>query len=126
MLNKDIFKMAKICSDKGIRVKMETNGTLFNESDYKHVVRYFDEIEFSVDGADAKTYEKYRVGGNFDKVLANIEGIVRQRGISKRPRIIIQFLVMKHNQHQKNEILRLGRSLGIDGVRFKSVLIQPV
>jgi MoaA/NifB/PqqE/SkfB family radical SAM enzyme len=30
-------------------------------------------MKVSIDGASQETYEQYRVGGNFDKVIANVK-----------------------------------------------------
>jgi len=39
---------------------------------------------------------------------------------SKTPHIIFQFLVVKPNEHQMNDIKILGKELGVDEVRFKT------
>src|SRR5664279_1562232 len=39
---------------------------------------------------------------------------------SKTPKIILQFLVLKSNQHQLNEIRKLGKELGVDKVELKT------
>ena len=48
---------------------LTTNGQLFSERNSRQTVNSFDIVEISVDGSDAAEYEKYRIGGNFQKLL---------------------------------------------------------
>jgi radical SAM protein with 4Fe4S-binding SPASM domain len=38
----------------------------------------------------------------------------------KKPRVILQFLVLKSNQHQVKHIQQLGKDLGVDNVELKT------
>ena len=53
---------------------ISTNGLPLDESKISRLAESgIDEITFSVDGADQQTYGRYRQGGNFAKLLKNID-----------------------------------------------------
>lgn len=84
-----------------------------------------DRLIISLDGTDAETYVKYRRGGDYNKVIANIKTMVaarNSRGVP-HPFLELQFLVLKHNEHQIDEIKKLGKELGVDKVTLKTAQV---
>lgn len=75
-------------------------------------------ICFSIDGADKPTYESIRRGSNFDTVCANIRYLTERRS-NLRPLVMINFVIMKNNFHQLEDIIRLASEIGVDQVNFK-------
>ena len=65
---------------------------------------------------------KYRKGGDFDLVIANIKSFVelRNKHKNKLPWVELQFIVFKHNEHQISEIKELGKQLKVDSVSIKT------
>jgi radical SAM protein with 4Fe4S-binding SPASM domain len=70
-------------------------------------------------------YEQYRVGGKLDKVIEGAKNIVKWKKElkSKTPFVIFQFLVVKPNEHQVNEINALGKEIGVNAVWFKTAQV---
>ena len=123
LLNKDIFKMAKYAESKGLKTMISTNTTI--------LARYVDEIfdsEISritvcLDGASKETHENYRIGSDFEKIKENIRLICqekKERNLTK-PQVTLQFVVMKHNEHEVGDIIEIARSLGVDNLNLKTV-----
>ncbi len=123
LLNKDIFKMSKYAESKGIKTMLSTNTTILD--------RYLDEIfesEISrmivcLDGASKETHESYRIGSDFERIKENIRLLCREkkgRNLAK-PQITLQFVVMKHNEHEVGDIIEIARSLGVDNLNLKTV-----
>ena len=82
-----------------------------------------DVLIVSLDGVTQEVYEKYRVGGRLDRVLDNVELLVRKKrelGYTT-PHIEWQFIVMRHNEHQIDDARKLGAELGVDSVILKNV-----
>ena len=75
-----------------------------------------DQIYISFDGLDQETYEKYRVRGSFERVVEGVKSLLAQRAALGRsnPIVELQFLVMKHNEHQIGEFRRMAQDLGAD------------
>jgi len=82
-------------------------------------------VIISLDGIDQESYEKYRVGGNLQKVISSIENIVEAKKKRKNtsPYIILQFLLFKHNILQIPEIKELAKKLGVDKLELKTAQV---
>ena len=125
LLNTDIFKMVRYAESAGIRIRISTNATLLD--------RYIDELFSSrltqlvvcLDGASKETHEAYRVGSKFETVRDNIRLVCAEK--AKRaveyPHIKLQFVVMKHNEHEMGKIEGLARELGVDTLSLKSTFL---
>lgn len=125
-LNKDFFRMAAYAHDKGIYSATSTNGHYLSPENAKKTVDSgLSEVIISIDGTTPETYSAYRIGGNLEKVLKGVKNLVeaREEAKSLHPFIVIQFLVVKPNEHQIEEIQELGTQLGVDKVVLKTAQI---
>lgn len=125
-LNTNFLKMAKYASDRNIYTATSTNGHYLTEANAKKTVESgLSEVIISIDGTTQEVYQQYRVGGQLDKVLEGVKRLVKAREEAKSltPYIIIQFLVVKPNEHQIEDIKVLGKELGVDNVLFKTAQI---
>jgi len=127
LLNRSTFAMVKYAKQMGIKyVKLATNGTLLTEAKARAMVNSgLDYVSISLDGASAGTYKQFRIGGNFNTVVKNIERLVAIRDEAGRgPEIELQFIIMSHNEHEVADIEALARKLKVDKLRLKTVLIK--
>ncbi|HET9056273.1 MAG TPA: radical SAM/SPASM domain-containing protein [Chitinophagaceae bacterium] len=125
-LNPEFLDMVKYASQKKIYTATSTNAHfLTDELAKKTVESNLDRLIISIDGSTQEVYEKYRVGGNLDKVISGAKNIVKWRKAlkSKKPFIIFQFLVVKPNEHQLTDIKNLAREIGVDDVWFKTAQV---
>lgn len=125
-LNTSFLDMVKYASDKGIYTATSTNAHYLNdEAARKTVESGLDRLIISIDGTTQETYKQYRVGGNLEKVIEGAKNIVKWKKElnSKTPFVFFQFLVVKHNEHQIEEIQQLAKEIGVDEVRFKSAQV---
>jgi radical SAM protein with 4Fe4S-binding SPASM domain len=125
-LNKDFLEMVKYASGKGIYTATSTNAHyLTDEAARKTVESGLDRLIISIDGTTQEVYQQYRVGGKIDKVIAGAKNIVKWKKElkSKTPFVFFQFLVVKPNEHQIEEIKKLGAEIGVDEVRFKTAQV---
>ena len=120
-LNKDIYSMIAYANKRNIVTSVSTNFHHFSEplAD-KLLSSGLDILILSVDGASQESYEKYRVGGDFQKVIGNISLLVKkkQERAIKRPFIFWQFLVMRHNEHEIEAAKQIAGELGVDKITF--------
>ncbi len=119
LLNEEIFDMISYAKSKKIATSFNTNFTFLDEhSAERLILSGVGHIKISLDGTSGESYAKYRVGGDFNKVVNNIKLLVKKRtDLNKtNPFIEIQFIVMKHNEDQITEMQRLCLDLGVDGL----------
>jgi len=82
--------------------------------------------KFSLDGATKETYEKIRVGADFDKIIRNIKALDRfKREKGKHfPQIEFHYLIMQQNIHECEQFIEFIDSLDIEcsGIMFSQLL----
>jgi radical SAM protein with 4Fe4S-binding SPASM domain len=123
LLNNDIFKMIEYCKSKKIMVLFTTNATLIDDAVAKKIVDSgLDYIVISVDGATSETFEKIRIGANFDQVMTNIKKLVAASTDSKKPRIIFHFCATNDNIEELPQVLKLAKDIGAYGVESLDVI----
>ena len=126
-LNPEFFNLIKYADNNNIYTSTSTNGHFLSPKNCENIVKCgLKKIIISVDGTTQETYEKYRIGGNLEKVIEGIKNLVltKQQLESKYPIAHIQFLVLKHNEHQIREIKSLAKSLGVNKLELKSAQIE--
>jgi len=74
LLNRDIVQMLEYCRGKFLALKVNTNASVLTE-EIIHTLLSSDVqiIVFSIDAADKELYEKVRVGGNFERLIRNLD-----------------------------------------------------
>jgi len=125
-LNPDFLEMVRYASSKGIYTATSTNAHFLTDQIAKQTIESgLDRLIISIDGTTQETYQQYRRGGNLEKVLAGTRNIIKwKRELkSKKPFVFFQFLVVKHNEHQIEDVKRLAKEMGVDQVRFKTAQV---
>lgn len=94
LLHKDLPRMVRYAKECGVLdVYFNTNAVLLNEDMIRKLIDAgLDRISISFEGFEKSTYEKYRVGSDFDLVVGNIirlKDIKKELGLSK-PLVRIQ------------------------------------
>jgi radical SAM protein with 4Fe4S-binding SPASM domain len=126
LLNSQIYEMIKIAKQYHIDTKIDSNLNQFSEEDAERMIAVgLDKIIVSIDGITPETYSKYRVGGDFNKVMNNLKLLLKKKRQLNRsnPYISWQFLVFRHNEHEIEEIKRMGNDLGVDHVGITKAFI---
>ncbi len=125
-LHPDFLEMVKFASSKKIYTATSTNAHYLNDNNAKRTIESgLDRLIISIDGTSQETYQQYRVGGQLNKVLEGAANLVKwKRELkSSTPFIIFQFLVVRHNEHQIDDVFRLAKEIGIDQVRLKTAQV---
>ena len=117
LLNKDIYRIIEYAKSKNIFVMISTNATMLNRKNAEKLINSgIDYVMVAVDGGSKETYEKYRIGGKYDKVLDNIKGLVQAKTELNKdlPFIEWQFIVFRHNEHEVRDVEANCYSMGIN------------
>ncbi len=122
-INPGFLDMVKEASDRGVYTITSTNGHFLNDANARRTIESgLDRLIISVDGTTQEVYQQYRKEGKLETVLQGARNLVRWKKELKSatPHLIFQFLVVKPNEHQMGEVVRLAAEIGIDEVKFKS------
>lgn len=125
-LNKNFLEMVSYASAKGIYTATSTNAHfLTDEMAKKTVESGLDRLIISLDGTTQEVYEQYRREGDIEKVIEGARNIVKwkRKLKSKKPFVFFQFLVVKPNEHQIEDVKQLAKEVGVDEVRFKTAQV---
>ncbi len=123
-LNPDFYEMLEYASKHRFYTMTSTNASL--ELDIERIVKSgLNKIIISMDGITEETYNNYRVNGDFELVLKNMQELVRCKEKLQRnaPYIVWQFIIMKHNENELEEVKHLAKELKIDKLEFKTAQI---
>ncbi|MEM9991172.1 MAG: radical SAM/SPASM domain-containing protein [Bacteroidota bacterium] len=125
-INPKFLDMVKYAHDKGIYTITSTNGHYLNDTNAKKTIESgLDRMIISVDGTTQETYENYRKRGKLETVLQGARNIVKWKKAmnSSTPHLIFQFLVVRPNEHQIDDIYRIAEEIGIDEVKLKTAQV---
>lgn len=118
--------LVKSASEKNIYTVTSTNAHFLTERKAKETIESgLDRILISIDGTTQETYEQYRIGGSLQKVIDGTKALVKAKREmkSKTPHIVFQFLVVKPNEHQIEEVKKLAKEIGVDDVKLKTAQV---
>lgn len=125
-LHPQFLDFVKKASSKKIYTATSTNAHyLTKENAIQTVESGLDRIIISIDGTTQDTYEQYRVGGDLAKVIEGTKNLIeaKQNLKSKTPYVVFQYLVVKPNEHQLQEVEKLAKELKVDDLAFKTAQV---
>lgn len=115
LLHPKLVEMVKYAKDSGIiEVQFNTNGLLLDEKKASELIDAgLDRIIISFDGATKETYEKIRVGSNYDIVVSNIKRFVKMRGERglKRPCLRVQMINMEETRNEIDSFVKMWKPI---------------
>lgn len=113
-LRKDLFELASLARDKGVRVALSTNGTLINEEVAEKIKQIgFAEVGISLDGIGEKNDHFRGKNGAYHAALTGIRNCA-SRGI----RVSLRLTITRFNYGEIPAIFHLVEEEGIDRVCF--------
>jgi hypothetical protein len=103
---------------------VSTNGLMLDEEKIRRLAASgLDEITFSVDGADQKTYERYRIGGDLKRLIGLMSAFVAERNRLGRevPFINWRYILFRWNDSRglMNRARRLAARIGVDRLTWE-------
>jgi AdoMet-dependent heme synthase len=121
LYRRDIFELAKLATDRGVRVALATNGTLVTRDVAQKIVDAgVKRVSISLDGADAQTHDSFRgIPGSFEAAVYGFQNL-KKLGMP----VQINMTIAKHNGAQLPAVLELAKTLGADALH--TFLLVPV
>jgi radical SAM protein with 4Fe4S-binding SPASM domain len=126
-INKHFFDFVRIAKERNIYITTSTNGHYFTDENIRQTIKSgLDSMIVSIDGVTQDSFEKYRVGGNLEKVVEGTKKLMleKKKRKSRTPNVALQFLVMKHNESEIEAVRELGKEMGVDRVLIKNIEVR--
>ncbi|MFH0864273.1 MAG: radical SAM protein [Candidatus Gottesmanbacteria bacterium] len=122
LLHPQLWDFIKYAKEKGLRVGISTNATLLTKKQSVALLNStVDYLILALDGSSKTTYEKIRVGANFQQVENNINTYLNLKRQSKKsPFTVLQFITLNENEKEKELFSKKWRIPGVDAIRIKS------
>ncbi len=117
LLNKDLIRIIEYAKRKNIYVMMSTNATAMTASYNKRLIdSEIDYIMVAIDGGSNETYQQYRRGGDYDKVLQNVKDMLSQREEKggSMPFMEWQYIVFRHNEQEVQSTEQMAYEIGFN------------
>ncbi len=114
LLRKDLFLLANLAREYGIRIALSTNGTLITDGVAREIDRLgFAEVGISLDGIGANNDHFRGKNGAFEAALRGIRSC-----IALGLRVSLRLTITRYNYQDISEIFQLVEAEGIDRVCF--------
>jgi MoaA/NifB/PqqE/SkfB family radical SAM enzyme len=123
-LHPQVLEIIRLLKSHAVFVKISTNGNYRKDIAEDLVASGCDHIIFSIDGDTQEVYEKYRKGGDLERVLENMRRIVKARASarSRTPFLEARLVLMAHNEGRVRKVRDLAMALGIDAFSVKKCI----
>jgi radical SAM protein with 4Fe4S-binding SPASM domain len=125
-LHPRFLELVQYATTKKIYTSTSTNAHFLTDANARKTVESgLDRLIISIDGTSQETYEAYRKGGKLHKVIEGTRNILKWKKElnSSTPHVIFQFMVVKPNEHQIQEVHQLAQALGVNEVALKTAQI---
>ena len=109
-LDQNLEDYIRFAADHGfIDIMLNTNGTLLTEERARKVLKSgITRLRFSLDAATKETFEKVRLGANYDTTMKNIERFLEIKKQEKcdLPVVGVNFCKTKFNEHEEEAFIK--------------------
>ena len=110
-IHRDFLKNFDSKNYSEVRIKLQTNGLLLTPEMWKGISKSHDAIDWISISIDAATKETYKInrGGNFDRLLKNLEFVSNLRKENIIEAFNINFVVQANNFREMRQFIELGK-----------------
>ncbi len=122
-LNPHLTEMIQYCKQKGVHTLLSTNATLlYGKLTERLIASGLDYIIFALDGATKHTYEKIRIGADYNKVVSNIRNFIKEKK-SRKSKLFctLQCIYMNETQNEIKRFVRMWDLPGVDAIRIRQI-----
>ncbi|MDR1134938.1 MAG: radical SAM protein [Clostridiales Family XIII bacterium] len=108
-----------------LSILLETNGVFFDEAHWeriKHLAEFKLEIVVTINSFDKFTYEHISRGGNYEKIMQNLDFMSRLRESMKLTKLVNSFVIQDRNFREIPSFIKTS----FDNYAFDNVVLKPV
>lgn len=121
LINKEVFRMIDYAQSSNVGTNLSSNMVIPTSDDLDKLIDSgLEYLVVSLDGASSESYLKYRIRGDFERVIENMSELIRRRNArgKKTPVVEWQYIVMKTNEHDIPKAEEMSKKIGVDLIRF--------
>lgn len=111
-----IFDMIAYAKSKGLTdVVVNSNACLMDPVTSDRLIQSkLDAIYIGIDAFTPETYSKVRIGGDYEKTVANVQYLLKRKKelSSAVPNVFVQFVEMDINAHEKDDFIHFWQEEG--------------
>jgi MoaA/NifB/PqqE/SkfB family radical SAM enzyme len=113
--------LARLVNKPGLSWGLTTNGVLMSDPSVRRALLAARQVHVSVDAGSDETYRRLKRGrhGDFQTVVDNIAALVRERGSTPTPEIVVSYLLQEDNVDELPGFARQIKTLGVDTIEIK-------
>jgi MoaA/NifB/PqqE/SkfB family radical SAM enzyme len=122
-LNKELPAIIKELEKQHIYIHVVSNGTVMTDDIYEVMTktRHFN-VTISFDGADKMTFEKIRVGSDFDEIKANLTKLIQAK--PRTSKVCAAMVGFEEHKDQIKPTIELLAGLGVDEFILQLVVLN--
>lgn len=108
-------------NELNVRLNLHTNGLLMTPArwqEYAGLARYRPTVNVSIDACRPWTFRVIRRNGEWARLEENLEFMAGLKRAGEISELYLNATIQLDNYHELADMVRLGRRLGCDGVRF--------
>lgn len=121
-LDDRLLDIVKEINNKSVKINLYTNLTTRNEEYWKEIIINNVSLAISIESAREGRYEVFRRGGDFNKLVANLNAImsvVNEKGLENIP--FFTTVVSEENSEDISDIIDLAAKFGIKRVQLNTI-----
>ncbi len=128
LLHPQIGEMIKYARENGLYTKIHTNGTLLEENLINKILESgLQRITFSYDAYDKETYEKIRVGANYERVMGNISRLLQLKRERKASiNVFIELIVFPNMKWREIKNKRKELASNFKGLPLNGIITRKI
>jgi MoaA/NifB/PqqE/SkfB family radical SAM enzyme len=126
LLNPSLVSMVEYAKRGVFKVGFTSNLTTMNESMAEKLINAnLDYLYVSFDGATKETFEKLRVGADFEKVISNIKMFLEKRNQKNQSRPIVKLTatISYDNSEEIPGLIKIAEDLKVNSINFNRQII---
>jgi MoaA/NifB/PqqE/SkfB family radical SAM enzyme len=125
MLVKDLPRMVRYLSDRGVYVLFNTNGTVLNERNGRALIGAgLDELRVSLDAANAKSFREIRGKDYFARILRNVRAFreLQEREGHAKPKVSAWITGLKETIKQLPAFVQVAAQAGVKEIYLQRLV----
>lgn len=126
-LSKIFLELSCLATIYKVKQRITTNALLLNEEKIRFIVNNNIDLKISIDAAQKDLYEKIRVGGNFEKLIKNLEILNRynKKRSDEKYMYVMAATIMSCNYMTIRQMVKFAINYGFQAIDLQRCRVVP-